>query len=310
MAQLPWMSELAPSNIADWDHPSVLQSTGVVHRIGLGYEDDYDTKTAWIDRFADFLALPKVEKTTGLVIGPWWELDDGNGPVDQVIETLVSAAPQLPNVRALFIGDITSEESEISWIEQDDLSPLLSAFPNLQHFAIRGANGLSLGSCQHSQLKTLVIQSGGLPNRVVQEILHGKLPALEHLELWLGSDWYGGDVTLTDLEPLLNGELFPNLKVLALRDCSFADDLAIAISQSKIINRIEVLDLSLGNLGDDGAKALLACPAIKQLKLLDLHYHYIEQEIAQQFKQLGIEVDISEPQDPHRYDRRYIAVSE
>ncbi len=310
MAQLPWMSELAPSNIADWDHPSVLQPSGVVHRVGLGYEDDYANKTTWSDRFADFLALPSVEKTTGLVIGPWWELDDGNGPIDHVIETLVSAAPQLPNLRALFVGDITSEESEISWIEQDDLSPLLSAFPKLQHLAIRGANGLSLGSCNHAQLKTLVIQSGGLANRVVQEIFQGKLPALEHLELWLGSDWYGADVTLTDLERLLNGELFPQLKVLALRDCSFADDLAIALSQSTIIKRLEVLDLSLGNLGDEGAKALLACSAIKQLKLLDLHYHYIDNELAQQFKQLGIEVDISEPQDPNRHDRRYIAVSE
>ncbi|WP_110513604.1 STM4015 family protein [Herpetosiphon llansteffanensis] len=310
MAQLPWMSELLPSNIADWDHPGILQPSGVVHRVGLSYEDDYDSKVAWSDRFADFLALPSVEKTTGLVIGTWWELDDGNGPVDEVVESLVSAAPQLPNLRALFVGDIMSEESEISWIEQDDLSPLLSAFPNLQHFAIRGANGLSLGSCQHAQLKTLVIQSGGLPNRVVQEIFQGKLPALEHLELWLGSDWYGGDVTLTNLEPLLSGELFPQLKVLALRDCSFADDLAIALSQSPIINRIEILDLSLGNLGDEGAKALLACPAIKQLKLLDLHYHFIDSELAQQFKQLGIEVDISEPQDPTRHDDRYIAVSE
>ncbi|KPL91082.1 hypothetical protein SE18_04200 [Herpetosiphon geysericola] len=304
------MSELAPSNIADWDHPSVLQPSGVVQRVGLSYEDDYDSKVTWSDRFADFLALPSVEKTTGLVIGTWWELDDGNGPVDEVVESLVSAAPQLPNLRALFIGDIMSEESEISWIEQDDLSPLLSAFPNLQHFAIRGANGLSLGSCQHAQLKTLVIQSGGLANRVVQEIFHGKLPALEHLELWLGSEWYGGDVTLTDLEPLLNDELFPQLKVLALRDCSFADDLAIALSQAPIINRLEVLDLSLGNLGDEGAKALLACPAIKQLKLLDLHYHFIDSELAKQFKHLGIEVDISEPQDPNRHDRRYIAVSE
>ncbi len=310
MAQLPWMAELLPSNIADWDHPGILQPSGVVHRVGLSYEDDYDSKVAWSDSFADFLALPGVEKTTGLVIGTWWELDDGNGPVDEVVESLVSAAPQLPNLRALFVGDIMSEESEISWIEQDDLSPLLSAFPNLQHFAIRGANGLSLGSCQHAQLKTLVIQSGGLANRVVQEIFQGKLPALEHLELWLGSDWYGGDVTLTDLEPLLNGELFPQLKVLALRDCSFADDLAIALSQAPIINRIEILDLSLGNLGDEGAKALLACPAIKQLKLLDLHYHFIDSELAQQFKQLGIEVDISEPQDPNRHDRRYIAVSE
>ncbi|MBM7844399.1 STM4015 family protein [Herpetosiphon giganteus] len=310
MAQLPWMAELLPSNIADWDHPGILQPSGVVHRVGLSYEDDYDSKVVWSDRFADFLALPGVEKTTGLVIGTWWELDDGNGPVDEVVESLVSAAPQLPNLRALFVGDIMSEESEISWIEQDDLSPLLSAFPNLQHFAIRGANGLSLGSCQHAQLKTLVIQSGGLANRVVQEIFQGKLPALEHLELWLGSDWYGGDVTLTDLEPLLNGELFPQLKVLALRDCSFADDLAIALSQAPIINRIEILDLSLGNLGDEGAKALLACPAIKQLKLLDLHYHFIDSELAQQFKQLGIEVDISEPQDPNRHDRRYIAVSE
>ncbi len=46
-------------------------------------------------------------------------------------------------------------------------------------------------------LVALTIESGGLPAAVVREVASAHLPALEHLELWLGEENYGGDATGT-----------------------------------------------------------------------------------------------------------------
>jgi Leucine Rich repeat len=67
------------------------------------------------------------------------------------------------------------------------------------------------------------------------------------------------------LEPILSGALFPRLTSLALRDCEWVDDLAVALSQAPILARIKSLDLSLGNLGDRGAFALAGAPAAARL---------------------------------------------
>ncbi|MFN8512832.1 MAG: hypothetical protein U0841_09645 [Chloroflexia bacterium] len=68
----------------------------------------------------------------------------------------------MPRLTALFFGDIIVEESEISWIEQTDVSPLLAAFPQLEIFGVRGGNGLSFGQLRHDVLQTLIVETGGL----------------------------------------------------------------------------------------------------------------------------------------------------
>src|SRR5213078_4159611 len=45
-----------------------------------------------------------------------------------------------------------------------------------------------------------------------------------------------------------------------------------------ILSRLDSLDLSLGTLNDDGGKALLGNPALKRLKRLDLHRHYLSKQ--------------------------------
>ena len=139
---------------------------------------------------------------------------------------------------------VVVEESEISWIGQTDVSPLFEAYPQLLHMTIRGGDGLSLGQVRHERLRELVIQTGGLPPRVVHEIAGSHFPSLELLELWLGEPNYGGDVTGEDLAPLLRGDLFPKLKRLGIKDSVIADELAGILVNSPILKRLEVLDLS------------------------------------------------------------------
>jgi hypothetical protein len=230
-----------------------------------------------------------------------------------VVEALVAARDRLPNLRAIFFGDILSDEREISWIQQSDLSPLFAAYPQLEYFCVRGADGLSLGSLKHDRLKSLIVQSGGLGANVVREVAAAELPELEHLELWLGTDEYGGDATVADLAPILDGGLFPKLKYLGLRDSEIADEIARAVAKAPVVERIRVLDLSLGILTDEGAAALLASPAIARLEKLDVHHHFCSEEMTAKLQSLGVEVDASERKEPDRYGDevwRYVAVGE
>src|SRR5262249_24887366 len=188
------------------------------------------------------------EGIIGLVVGAWEEMFE-DGASARIVEALVVARDRLPNLRALFFGDIISEECEISWIRQTDISPLFDAYPRLEYFCVRGAEGLQLGALRHQNLKSLIIQSGGLGAAVTRAAISADLPALEHLELWLGTPEYGGTTAIADLEPLLSGTRFPSLGYLGLRDSAIADQIAVAIAPAPILERIRILDLSLGMLG-------------------------------------------------------------
>jgi hypothetical protein len=244
-----------------------------------------------------------------LVIGAWHGDDASLGP-DDVIKVLTKGRDRLPNLAAIYIGDITSEENEMSWIHQCDLSPLLKAFPKLQLLRSRGGEGLALTSPQHENLRALALETGGMNVDIIRSICTSSLPNLEYLELWLGTDEYGANFTVPDLQPLLSGRLFPKLKYLGLRNSHFADEIAGVIVNSPIVSRIETLDLSLGVLTDEGAGALLKL-ASPTLKKLNLHYNYISSELVKQLKALPFAVDASKPTDMDQDDEwRFVAVGE
>jgi hypothetical protein len=243
---------------------------------------------------------------TALVIGAW-EYDQmcdalGRKGARDVVDALVANRKRMPNLRALFFGDITFDECEISWLAPRDVSALLPAFPRLEEFRIRGAAALTLGKIRHNSLRSFAVESGGLPEENLEEVWKAKLPKLEHLELWLGDPDYGGISDPGPLEPLLSGKLFRKLRYLGLRNSEVADAVARAVAGSPLLERLEVLDLSLGNLTDVGAEALLGSPAVRNLKKLDLHHHFISPPFVAQLKKLPVEVDVSEAKKPHFSD--------
>lgn len=300
--------EWAGKPVVDWEAGTPLADPDEVnYRISVTYEEE--DRIRWTDKLGQFLDDPAGSRVTGIVIGPWEGVTTGES-AERVVEALVAARDRLPALRALFFGDITYEESEISWINQSDVSPLLHAYPQLEHFAVRGGEGLTFGTLRHDRLKTLIVQTGGLSRTVTQEILAATLPQLEHLEIWLGSEYYGGDTTVDDLAPLLAGTLFPQLRYLGLRDSELTDEIAIALENAPILERVKVLDLSLGTLSDAGAAALLANPAVARLEKLDVHHHYLSEEMVAKLQALPIAVDVSEPEEADDGERRYVAVSE
>jgi hypothetical protein len=277
---------------------------------------DYDEAQGgeqWSDTFAALLDHPGAQALEAIVVGAWGEMFDQQAEATRVVEALVAARDRLPKLRAIFFGDITYEECEISWIQNTDVSPIFDAYPALEHFAVRGSNGLRLGTLRHQQLRSLAVQCGGLESAITHEVTAAELPALEHLELWLGTENYGGTTTIDDLAPILSGACFPSLTYLGLRDSEHADALAAAVASAPVLDRIRILDLSLGTLGDEGAAALLASPAVARLQKLDIHHHFCSNEMVERLQGLGIEVDASEQEKEEEYSGeryRYVAVSE
>jgi len=274
---------------------------------------DYDDTLTLRDFLALLLDEPGVSATEALVFGLWMERGESFEVTPTgTIEMLVAMKEQLPAIRALFFGDIISEENEISWIGQGDYSSLWGAFPKLEHFAVRGGNGLRLGTINHGTLHTLVIETGGLPGVVVQEALAANAP-IRHLEFWLGDENYGSNTSVEDFADLLAGKLFPELHTLALRNSEYSDAIAEAVAGAPVLDRIKVLDLSMGTLTDTGARALIASGRLGHLDRLDISHHYVSEAVVEELRAVTPNLVAEAALEPDEWDGEqhyYVAVSE
>ncbi|MCH8621208.1 STM4015 family protein [Undibacterium sp. TS12] len=284
----------------------------IARRLGVSYDEAEEGKTL-AEKMAAFLDSTQATEVESLVIAAWEEPYEG-GP-QEALDLMIAQSGKLTSLKELFVGDMDSEECEISWIKQADYTNLLTAFPALERLHIKGSSDLVLSSqvLKHANLKALTIECGGLPKAVIETITTAHLPELEYLQLYLGVDDYGFDAKLADLRPFMQKGLFPKLKYLGLTDSEIANEIATEIAQAPILEQLETLDLSMGTLSDDGGRALLASPVIKGqsggLKKLDLHYHYLSNELMKEFKKLPVLVDVSDQQDIDD-EWRYPAVTE
>ncbi|WDZ90160.1 STM4015 family protein [Nocardiopsis sp. HUAS JQ3] len=260
--------------------------------------------------FARFLAAVDTGRVRALVVGGWGDFED-EPPSTVPRDALVAAADAFPGLRALFFGEIVQEEYEISWIHQSDLAPLVAAFPLLEELTVRGTGDpylgdgkLELALAEHTGLRTLVLQTGGLPGRVSREVTASPLPALENLELWLGVESHRGDTTPDDLARVLSGEAFPELRYLGLRNAEDVNDWIPVLAQAPVLASLDVLDLSLGSLTDEGGQALIeSASAFAGLRRLDLHYHYLSEDVQARIRAAlpGVEVDLSGQRKPYTF---------
>ncbi|MEV0040749.1 STM4015 family protein [Streptomyces sp. NPDC050804] len=276
--------------------------------------DSYEAEEQWEAAFARFTEAVDTTRVGALIVGSWSDAYE-SGP-EPVIEALVAARDRLPALRALFLADIVGEECEISWINQGLVTPLLDAFPELVEFGVRGGQELRFPAVRHERLRSLTIETGGLNAGVVRGVGASELPALEHLDLWLGVSEYGATTEVADLAPILAGSRFPRLRHLAVRNSEIQDEIAIALAGAPVVAALEILDLSMGTLGDVGAEALLSGQPLTHLKKLDLHHNYLSEALRERvlatLGAAGVEVDLEESGDVDDDDEgfRYTAVSE
>lgn len=273
-------------------------------------DDDDEPRT-----FAQFLDDPNVSRVPAIVVTQWEGEEFTSASPEPVVEELVAARDRLASLRAIFLVDMTAEECEITWINQCDLSPLIAAYPKLEHLRVRGSLDLEFGTLRHPALKSLVVEAGGVDAPVIKSVGTAELPELEYLELWLGqaapADHAGA---VAELRPILSGERFPKLRRLGLRNSDIADDIARALAVSPLLRQLDLLDLSLGTFGDEGAAALIDSGALGGLKKLDIHHHFCSEAMVARLKSIVPDVDASERQEPStslgRAPFRYVAVWE
>ncbi|MEV5826175.1 STM4015 family protein [Spirillospora sp. NPDC052242] len=269
-------------------------------KVGTDHDDDFPGE------WEKFLRAVDPAEVTALVIGHW-----GPGSFTYPLPMLLESAGAFSNLRSLFFGDITYDLAEMSWIRHEDISPLFTAFPALERLDVRGSDNLSLDPIVHASLKVLRFESSELHAGIVRAVAAGDLPSLEHLDLWLGRT----DASTADLAPVLTGERFPRLRHLGLENGEDQDDLAEALASAPVVARLESLSLAMGALTDRGAEALLLGQPLTHLRKLDLHHHFLSEDMMQRVAAAlpGVEVDLGDRQvaEDFRGDPWfYVAVSE
>lgn len=272
--------------------PAIKETDRRSFFVGVSYDDDGDFDA----RLATLLTDPKVGELKSLIIGAWNAEYSGDEPVD-AWRALAEAGPKLASLEDLFLGEITQEESEISWIAMGDVGPVITAIPSLRHVWVR-AHGetLRLSGLKHAGLTHLTVQTGGMSQQVIDDLIAAELPELTELVLWLGTEDYGNDINLSTLTTLLTR--FPKLEHLGLQNAYNQDEVITTALAAPILGQLKGLDLSMGTTTDAGARALLASPAIPGLKTLNLRYHFIQDDaLLKSLRALPIEVDLSQRQD-------------
>ncbi|XKK38794.1 hypothetical protein HFP72_30790 [Nocardiopsis sp. ARC36] len=92
----------------------------------------------FVPYLARFVEEVDTSRVVALVIGDWGFEEGSDISSRGLRDALIAHAPALPALRSLFLGDITFEENEISWIQHCDMAPLLAAYPHLEEFTVRG----------------------------------------------------------------------------------------------------------------------------------------------------------------------------
>ncbi|MFE0512154.1 STM4015 family protein [Streptomyces sp. NPDC058964] len=262
-----------------------------------------------------FLDDVRTQEVTALVIGAWWQEWDEHG-IGPVLDLLTADAHRFPRLRALFLADVESEESEISWIRQGDLTRVLRAWPGLEEIGARGADQLVIEPLRHDRLRTLRIESGGLAADPVRALAACEFPALRHLELWLGTAEYGGECAAEEVTALLTAlGRCPGLRHLGVKNSDIQDAVAAAVAEAPVVAGLTSLDLSLGTLGDEGGAALLSGQPLTHLRSVDLRHHFMSDELACRLRETlephGVELVLTPARRPsYRPEARYVAVGE
>lgn len=296
--------------------PGTLPEPGAAAwRLDCGWDEEWPFPRLW----RQFTDAVNTERVRALVIGPWWcgEYSD----LRPALELILADAARFPALRALFLADVVGEECEVSWLRINDITPAIEAFPLLEEFAVRGCGDtyrdgdLRLRPVKHDRLRTLRFESGGLPGAVVRAVGASELPALEHLELWLGVEEYGGNATVADLAPLLDGGRFPRLRHLGLQNSEIQDEIAVAVAAAPVVAGLESLALSMGTLTDVGAEALLAGQPLTHLGELNLCHHFMSPpwrtRIEEALEPHGVRLGLDPSDDIDEDDEwRYVVVAE
>lgn len=280
--------------------------TGFWGRIRLWVDYDHrDTDLGQVLSYA--LAHPSAKFLRELDIG--LTSGDGQDSYAGCIHALTRHGP-LPSLRRMTLGDFEyPDESEISWVQVGDVGGLWPLLTGLEQLKLQGAS-IILGTPRSTSLRTLLLHTGGLPEVAGDSLGLAELPNLEHLEVWFGSENYGGTCLGEHAREILDNRSFKQLRRLALANAFFADDIAIEVARAKLPPKLAVLDLSMGTMTDEGAERLLAsAKSLRRLTTLDLSRNYLSPAMCERLQSALPNVLVHEQKQADG-EWRYVSVSE
>jgi uncharacterized protein (TIGR02996 family) len=166
----------------------------------------------------------------------------------------------------LRLGDL--EDVDMAHHVIGDVGAAITAsFPGLRELILHSGDQswrgegetFAFGGLALPALRALVIETCAMTGARLDQLRGAKLPVLDKLVLWFGSRRHDADYALEEIEPTV--ARFPTVTRLGLCNSEDADELAAIVAGWPIAKQLVALDLSMGTMSDDGARALAAVAA-------------------------------------------------
>jgi uncharacterized protein (TIGR02996 family) len=271
------MSHLrTPAQEKEWQktgEQAFLWRNGYIYRVRLSHDSYADE--AWKGQCADVLDQV-LKHPSGRYVVEFSFLSNGDPNEDNlqdIIDVLAKKAP--PTTRKITFGD---NIDQISWHHTGKLDKLWAGVPNLRVLEMETGE-FDVGKMVAPQLERAIFITGGLSKSCGKNIATATMPKIKHLEIYYGDNNYGGDCSVKEVLPLLARTDLPKLEYLGLKNSKFQNDIARAVVGSKLVKQLKTLDLSMGTMTDDGARALADGKAsLAHLECLDLTHNFLSKE--------------------------------
>ena len=277
---------------------------GFIYRLRLGHArwaDDGFKGTLAKDVLAPVLAHPSGKFIVEIAIN---ENDETDDDLQDIIDVLAERAP--PTLRKLHIGD---NVDQISWYQVGNLGALWKAVPKLTHLEIE-AGQFQLGTIDLPNVVRAVFKTGGLSKESMKAIAQAHWPKIEHLEVWIGDEDYGGDAFIDDVEPLLDRTDLEHLRYLGIKNAVFQNELVPLLATSKLVQQLDTLDISQGVLTDESIELFTQHRTAFSHLTIDVSETYLSAQAQATLASLCRRLIADEMREDEGPEDRYVRVGE
>jgi uncharacterized protein (TIGR02996 family) len=258
---------------------------------------------------AAVLALPTARFIQALRLGPC------PGEEEMSLQPVVDAMEEMKGpstLRELYLGNVG--DWDISSTSTGDFGSIAPLFPKLERLTLR-AGSIDLGkNVSLPELKELTIETGSFSKDDIKALCSLKAPKLEKLSVWFGDENYGASGGVKDVQGILLGTLFPNLKHLGIMNCGWVGEAVRVLMGSPLLAKLTSLDLSMGNLSDADIDAMVAKKELfTKLESLNVEDSALTPASKPKLKLLAKEANFGKEQEPERAGEdayRYVSVGE
>jgi uncharacterized protein (TIGR02996 family) len=303
-------SELLRAHEADWTEgitsassrdPRFVWRRGFIDHVEIsGAYQSNDSTFVWKSVAQLATAIVMRSATIGAMI-----THHGSGADDHSLFEAMRDLPPPPALRELILS---CGDHDISWTQFGDISIANAALANLEVLTI-AAGRVTLGAIDLPKLRKLHVMCGGLPGHVLASIAEARWPALDELDVYLGTQEYSGTCTEDGVRALLRANL-PAVRGLGIENCEFGDALAGLVARAPIVKQLRRLDLSRGTMGGDGARVLVEhANRFAHLAVLDLTENYLTGAHAREVTAVLPRALIGDQKTEDEYGR-FVSVSE